>query len=199
MTIPCGLDGSTTAADATALSVRLDGRCKNSETHQNHVRTLAAASILNGVVTRQSCALLVIATLALAFGSARCGTCEHPPCPLPTALIVFITSSSGEPIISGSIQATGMTAPMACHFGSQANMCMVLGAAGTYEVSVTAPGYQAATQSFVVGGHDANCGCGTVDTRMVTIPLTAQGTDAGNSSNFVISTSLLRSRRGRSI
>jgi hypothetical protein len=121
-------------------------------------------------VTRQSRASLALA--ALAFGATRCGTCEHPPCPLPTALIVFITSVSGDPIISGSVQATGMTTPMACHFGSQANMCQLLGAAGTYEVNVTAPGYQAATQRIVVTGHDADCGCGTVDTRMVTIALT---------------------------
>lgn len=129
----------------------------------------------NGAVTRQSRGAVLLATLALAFGATRCGsgTCEHPPCPLPTALIVFITSASGEPIISGSIQATGMTAPMACHFGSQANMCMVLGAAGTYNVSVTASGYVATTESFVVTGHDAACGCGIVDTRMVTIALSA--------------------------
>ncbi len=52
-------------------------------------------------------------------------------------------------------------------------MCQVLGAAGTYVVNVTAPGYHAATQSIVVTGHDADCGCTTVDTRMVTIALTA--------------------------
>jgi len=88
-------------------------------------------------------------------------------------MIIFIISASGEPIISGSVQATGMTAPMACHFGSQANMCTVLGSAGTYQLQVTAPGYQSATQSIVVTGHEAECGCGTVDTRMVTVALTA--------------------------
>ena len=124
-------------------------------------------------MTRQSRASVLLAALALALGASRCGTCEHPPCPVPTALIVFITSLSGEPIISGSIQATGMTAPMACHFGSQANMCMVLGEAGTYQVNVTAAGYEATTESFVVTGHEADCGCGTVDTRMVTIALAA--------------------------
>jgi hypothetical protein len=119
---------------------------------------------------------------------------------LPTALIILITSPSGEPIISASVQATGMTAPMPCHFGSQANMCMVLGAAGTYTINVTAAGYQAATQSLVVTGHDAECGCGTVDTRMVTIVLTATGSlTPASVSNSVIPTSLLRLRHRRSI
>jgi len=95
------------------------------------------------------------------------------PCLPPTAINIFVTSTSGEPITGALAEATGIGTAIPCHLGSQANMCQVLGGAKTYDVRVTAPGYQPATQTIVVTGRSADCGCGTVDTRTVTIALTA--------------------------
>jgi hypothetical protein len=53
-------------------------------------------------------------------------------------------------------------------------MCIVPGGAGTYDVRVSAPGFQAVGQSIVVTGSSPACGCGSVDTRMLTIVLAQQ-------------------------
>jgi len=53
-------------------------------------------------------------------------------------------------------------------------MCRVLGGIGTYDVRVSAPGFQAVEQSIVVTGTPSACGGGSVDTRMVTIVLAQQ-------------------------
>ena len=87
--------------------------------------------------------------------------------------MIFVTSTSGEPIKGASAEVSGITGVIPCVTGSQANVCMVPGSARTYDVRITAPGYQPATQSIVVTGHSVDCGCGGVDTRMVTIALTA--------------------------
>jgi hypothetical protein len=50
---------------------------------------------------------------------------------------------------------------------------MVPGSARTYDVRITAPGYQPSTQSIVVTGRSGGCNCDIVDTRMVTVALTA--------------------------
>ena len=63
---------------------------------------------------------------------------------------------------------------MPCNAGSLENMCIVNGYAGTYDIRVSAPGYQPVAQKIVVTGSNPPCGCQTADTRMVTIVLPAQ-------------------------
>ena len=120
---------------------------------------------------------LLILAVALAIGASRCTSspeCTHPPCPLPTAINIVVTSTSGEPITGASADITGaVKTVMPCQFGSQKNVCIVPGQGGTYDVRVSAAGYQAATESVVVTGTTPACGCGTVNTQTVTIVLTA--------------------------
>jgi hypothetical protein len=111
---------------------------------------------------------------AILLGAPRCAPeCVHPPCPPPRAIIISVTSASGEPITSASAEVTGTANAIPCQAGSLSNMCIVFGNAGTYQVRVTAPGFQSVTASVVVASSTPACGCGTVDTRIVTIALPA--------------------------
>lgn len=87
--------------------------------------------------------------------------------------MIFVTSTSGEPIRGASAEVSGISGAIPCVFGAESNVCRVPGSAGTYDVRITAAGYQPATQSIAVTGHSGGCGCGTVDSRTVTIALTA--------------------------
>jgi hypothetical protein len=92
-------------------------------------------------------------------------------------MLISVMSAAGEPITGASAEVSGavsITPALKCNTGSLANMCIVFGGAGTYEVRVSAPGFQAVEQSIVVTGSDRACGCGSVDTRMLTISLAPQ-------------------------
>jgi len=130
------------------------------------------------MVTRSRTALACVVTM-IALVASRCSSpeCVHPPCALPTAIIISVTSAAGEPITGASAEVSGavtITPALTCNTGSLANMCRVFGGIGTYDVRVSAPGFQAVEQSIVVTGTQSACGCGSVDTRMVTIVLAQQ-------------------------
>ncbi len=87
-------------------------------------------------------------------------------------MMISVTSPTGDPITTASVETANASSAIPCHSGSSQNICVVMGGAGSYNVRVTATGYQPATQTVVVTGTSSVCGCGTVDTRMVTIVLT---------------------------
>ena len=123
--------------------------------------------------------VLVGAATVIALVASRCSSpeCVHPPCALPTAIVISVTSAVGEPITGASAEVSGavtITPALKCNTGSLANMCRVFGGTGTYDVHVSAPGFQVVGQSIVVTGSQPPCGCGTVDTRMLTIVLAPQ-------------------------
>jgi hypothetical protein len=130
-------------------------------------------------MARRRWTVLVGAATVMALGASRCSSpeCVHPPCALPTAIIIGVTSAAGAPITGASAEVSGavtITPALKCNTGSLQNTCMVLGGAGNYDVRVSAPGFQAVEQSIVVTGSQPLCGCGSVDTRMVTIALAPQ-------------------------
>ena len=93
---------------------------------------------------------------------------------MPTAVVVVVTSTSGEAIAGASAEVTGaVKTVMPCQLGSQANICMVPGLEGTYDLRVSAPGYQSATQTVTVSGTNPQCGCATVNMQTVSMVLTA--------------------------
>ena len=53
--------------------------------------------------------------------------------------------------------------------------CEVLGGAGTYDLDISAPGYQTVHQRVVVSGTDTECGCPTVRTQRLTVALPSAG------------------------
>ena len=118
-------------------------------------------------------ALLILGMIAFAFSVSRCGGCSvYPSCVLSTAIRVNVTSAAGEPIAGASAQVSDAPLAIKCNSGSLANMCIVFGGPGTYNVRVTAAGFQPVTESITVTGTSPRCGCGTPNTRTVTIVLT---------------------------
>ena len=120
----------------------------------------------------------VLAATVMALGANDCSPrCVPVPCAPPRALLISVMSAAGEPITGASAEVSGavsITPALKCNTGSLQNMCIVGGGAGTYDVRVSAPGFQAVEQSIVVTGTQSVCDCGTVDTRMVTIVLAQQ-------------------------
>lgn len=126
--------------------------------------------------------------IALAFGGSRCASpeCTYPPCPVPTAISIVVTSASGDPILGASADVTGAVKTVtSCRNGSQANICLVPGTAGTYDLRVSAAGYQTATQNVVVSGTNPPCGCPTVNSQTITVVLTPMEVDSVNAQKVV--------------
>jgi hypothetical protein len=107
---------------------------------------------------------LLLCTAAACTGDV----CVVPPCAPPMALNVTIKSTTGAAVGTATIVVTGASqTSMPCN-GS----CIVSGYAGTYHLTVSAPGYAQTTVDQTVTGHDnGKCGCPTVDTKSVEIKL----------------------------
>ena len=104
------------------------------------------------------------------FGVACNNECLSPPCPLPLALTVTLVSAASGTEVSGAALAVSgpITTTVPCD-----SSCRVWGYAGTYTVTVTAPGYQTAQRTVLVhGSSPAACGCGSVQAEDVNISLT---------------------------
>ena len=120
-------------------------------------------------------------TLAILAGLVWLTACRHPtesdcvhvPCPLPSAIMLTVTSAAGGPVpdltltVAGSVSSTGP-----CSVGPSAASCFVLGTAGTYDLQLTAPGFQNKTLSVTVAGTSPACGCPSVQTQHVDVVLT---------------------------
>ena len=118
-----------------------------------------------------------LAGLALLIGiSAAChqneADCIPPPCPLPVAITLTVISAAGGPVpdltftLSGSASGSGQ-----CSAGPSATSCIVLGMPGTYEMRLTAPGFQDRTLSVTVQGSTPPCGCPSVQPQRLEIVL----------------------------
>ena len=104
-------------------------------------------------------------TVVLAMSIAACDhetepDCLQVPCPLPIAITVTVTSSAGGPVsgltaaVSGAVTGSGF-----CRVDAAATVCMVPGGPGTYNLRLTAPGFQEYTVSVTVPGSTPPCGC----------------------------------------
>ena len=96
------------------------------------------------------------------------GDCVAPPCMLPFAMTVTVTSSaSGAPVYDAVLQVAGETDPRPCP-----GNCFVQGYAGTYSITVSAPGFKNVQRTVVVSGTPAaRCGCSGVTTTPVAISM----------------------------
>lgn len=109
-------------------------------------------------------------------GHERCLAVPSAPCAIPQALHLTITSAAnGAPVDSPSVAVTGPVQGAAyCNTGT-VTTCDVLGPAGEYDLTVSAPGYETLERVVQVPGVGPQaCGCGGVVTQNVTVALTPQ-------------------------
>jgi hypothetical protein len=107
--------------------------------------------------------------VAFALAVACNPECLQAPCALPLAITLDVTSSnSGDAVTPASLQVSGAaTSTMSCEAS-----CSIRGYAGTYVLTVNAPGYLTATRSVtVLGSAPGPCQCGSVDTEHVSLAL----------------------------
>jgi hypothetical protein len=100
--------------------------------------------------------------------------CLPPPCPVPIAVDLRVTSATGGPVPGLTVDLVGGgSGQVQCIVEETRNRCLVPGGRGTYQLRVAAPGYQTADLIVVVPGSDAPpCGCATVQTQEIEVVLT---------------------------
>ena len=114
--------------------------------------------------------------LALAVG-AGCNQqsepdCIMPPCPMPLAIMVRVTSATGGPVpgltltLSGAAVGSGQ-----CSADASTSSCFVPGMPGTYNLRLAAPGFQEKTLSITVQGSTPPCGCTSVQRQDLDVVL----------------------------
>ena len=108
---------------------------------------------------------------AFVLAATACGEteCIIPPCAPPFAVEVTVTGDPPGTVVPGvSFVVHGaVTGGGPCPDAK----CFVLGLAGTYELDISAPGYQTIHRSVVVTGTNPECGCPRVDTQHLTVAL----------------------------
>lgn len=112
--------------------------------------------------------------IALALMICGCGmtdeNCVSPPCALPLAVTVHLTSAAtGDSIQGATLRVTG---PMEGSGPCSGSVCSVFGPAGTYSLTVEAPGFQTAQRTVTVrGAAPERCGCGTTFAEQIDLAL----------------------------
>lgn len=103
------------------------------------------------------------------------GSCPTLPCPEPFPIVVNVFSADGAPLTGATVQASGVvnTSPIHCTLTSSQNQCRVPGGPGDYDLKISAPGFQTATQSVTVAAITSKTGgCGCVGAVQTTINVT---------------------------
>ena len=110
----------------------------------------------------------------LLLGAVACGgdvVCPALPCALPMAVQLTVRDSqSASPITGASVTFTG---PFSGSEQCSGATCVVSGGPGTYEIDVSAPGYQPLHQEVrVTGIPSTGCGCARVETQQLAVSMT---------------------------
>lgn len=117
--------------------------------------------------------MLAVVTLLV---SACDAACVQPPCPLPTAITVTVTSSvTGDSVPGAFVQMNAQSGPEPCTL-SPGTTCDVPGGAGTYDLTIGAPGYETVHRTVDVPvERAAKCGCGSPETQHLDVALAPVG------------------------
>lgn len=113
-------------------------------------------------------------TAGVALAACSSGPCVHPPCQIPLAIRLTVTSA-GTPAQLTNVfvrEGTGANAegfPCVAELGA----CMVTGSARTYVLEIGALGFQTTIRTIDVPGETPDCGCPSVETQDVSVALVA--------------------------
>jgi hypothetical protein len=109
-------------------------------------------------------------------GHERCLALPSAPCAIPQALHLTITSAAnGGAVANPAVTFTGVMQGSAYCNTATVTTCDVLGPAGEYDLTVSAPGYATLQRVVEVPAVDPQgCGCGGAVTQNLTIALTPQ-------------------------
>jgi hypothetical protein len=117
-------------------------------------------------------------TIGLAFAAA-CGdgggevVCVTPLCALPIAIRLTVTGGNAAPVNGLLFKIIGPGAGFTCD-PIGASICAVLGYEGSYQLDISAPGFQSVQKTVQVGGTGPQrCGCRVVNTENVVVALVA--------------------------
>ena len=118
---------------------------------------------------------VVLAANAVALTACGKEGCLPLPCPMPLALTINVTGgTAGAPVDGAVVQVSGaLLATIPCP-----STCRVPGTAGTYNLDVTAPGFEMARRTVTVQGTTPSCGCPTVVPETLAIVLVARSSQS---------------------
>lgn len=98
--------------------------------------------------------------------------CPSVPCPSPgTAIEITLTGSpSGAPLTTASYRVLANGALTPCNQGPSANMCVIMGGPGTYQLEISAMSYETVHRTVVVAAQStARCTCPKSVTQQLAI------------------------------
>jgi len=111
-----------------------------------------------------------ILLLALIACGGEGAACLARPCPEPLAISVSISSAaSGVGVAGAAVEVSGaVTTNIPC-----SSSCAVFGSAGTYDITISAPGFASVHRTIQVSGTTPRCGCAMTTPEHIAIALTA--------------------------
>jgi hypothetical protein len=117
-----------------------------------------------------------VLAVSIGVGLVSCGKsgqqCLQLPCAMPVAIELRVTVIDGGSLTDVVVQVSGAsTATISCGAGTTESACVVPGAAGTYELQVSASGFASARRIVTVAGATPECGCPTTITEHVDVQL----------------------------
>jgi hypothetical protein len=106
-----------------------------------------------------------------ACGFSEEGACIAPPCPVPLAIEARVTAEDGGPVTGVVARTVGST--NTCQAEVNFAICVVVGYSGTYDLEITADGFEPAHRTVTVAGEPAPrpCACPTVSTAHLDVTL----------------------------
>jgi len=112
----------------------------------------------------------------IAFAGCGDSVCPPPPCPDNPALELTVSSNGTAPVPGLSVTASGPLGSATCQWvgpSTGPSICIAYGPPGTYQVVVSAPGFQSVQQTLQVTstGKDGCDTCELVQTRHLDITL----------------------------
>jgi hypothetical protein len=106
-------------------------------------------------------------------GHAAEPDCVVPPCPIPLAIVINSTSAAGGPVANLLLTVSGASTGFGpCSAGDALTQCRVSGTAGTYNLRLTAAGFEEKAFSVTIEGSSPPCGCPTVQPQQIDVVLT---------------------------